>query len=230
MTIKHDWLKRNHEELYDQAMLTWTYMLDYMNRDRMGFTSTTAQGQWYDTVFATSFNNFQIKFEDWRDLTKRTAVITEKLKEAEDDFRPKYREFYTGFLKKSPLVTDDDLVSMGLPIRSSGRKPSPVEKTYPDYEIDRSTARRLGIHYFEHDKKSSGKPPGQHGVEVCWAVLDAPPTDVSELTNSSFSTRSPLILDFKENQRGKTVYFCLRWENTRGEKGPWSEIYNTIIP
>jgi hypothetical protein len=31
-------------------------------------------------------------------------------------------------------------------------------------------------------------------------------------------------------QRGKTVYFALRWENTRGEKGPWSEIMSAIIP
>jgi hypothetical protein len=30
--------------------------------------------------------------------------------------------------------------------------------------------------------------------------------------------------------RGKKLYFALRWENTRGEKGPWSEIHSTIIP
>lgn len=37
-------------------------------------------------------------------------------------------------------------------------------------------------------------------------------------------------LTFDENQRGKTVYFALRWENTRGEKGPWSQIVSSIIP
>jgi hypothetical protein len=35
---------------------------------------------------------------------------------------------------------------------------------------------------------------------------------------------------FENDQRGKTVYFALRWENTRGEKGPWSAIQIAIIP
>jgi hypothetical protein len=30
--------------------------------------------------------------------------------------------------------------------------------------------------------------------------------------------------------RGKTVWFRLRWENNRGQKGPWSELYSAIIP
>jgi hypothetical protein len=47
---------------------------------------------------------------------------------------------------------------------------------------------------------------------------------------SVFSTRSPYVFTFDENMRGKTVYFCLRWENTRGQKGPWSAIYSAIIP
>jgi hypothetical protein len=53
---------------------------------------------------------------------------------------------------------------------------------------------------------------------------------VEDLIHSAFDTRSPFTLSFDENQRGKTVYFCLRWENTRGEKGPWSEIVSGIIP
>ncbi|MDR0609502.1 MAG: hypothetical protein LBG58_15030, partial [Planctomycetaceae bacterium] len=63
-----------------------------------------------------------------------------------------------------------------------------------------------------------------------WAILDTPPTKISDLTHSSFDTRSPLTLEFDEDQRGKCVYFCLRWENTRGIKGPWSEIISAIIP
>jgi hypothetical protein len=30
--------------------------------------------------------------------------------------------------------------------------------------------------------------------------------------------------------RGKRIYFRARWENNRGEKGPWSEIGESIIP
>jgi hypothetical protein len=29
---------------------------------------------------------------------------------------------------------------------------------------------------------------------------------------------------------GKKIYFILRWENTRGKKGLWSEIVSAVIP
>jgi hypothetical protein len=231
MSTTKDWLKKNHEELYDQVMLTTSYLQSSGNRERMGLCMSTAQGQWYDTQFMPPFGVFQVAFDDWKDPIHRSPLKSKTLMDAELVFRPIYRKFYTGFLKESPLVSDEDLVSMGMPARNTGRTPSPVEKSYPDYEIDSSTIRRLAIHYFDPTKRATrGKPPGQHGAEIRWAILDSPPKSINELVNSSFITRSPLILDFDESQRGKTVYFCLRWENTRGEKGPWSEIVSAIIP
>jgi hypothetical protein len=61
-------------------------------------------------------------------------------------------------------------------------------------------------------------------------VIDTPPTGVAALVNSSFDTRTPFTLEFDDAERGHTVYFCLRWENTRGEKGPWGEIVSAIVP
>jgi hypothetical protein len=68
------------------------------------------------------------------------------------------------------------------------------------------------------------------GVEIRWAILDAPPVVIDDLLHSTFSTRSPHMFEFKGNDRGKTVYFCLCWLNTRGQKGPWGEIVSAIIP
>jgi hypothetical protein len=30
--------------------------------------------------------------------------------------------------------------------------------------------------------------------------------------------------------RGKRLYFCLRWESTTNKKGPDGEIYSAVIP
>jgi hypothetical protein len=79
-------------------------------------------------------------------------------------------------------------------------------------------------------KKSKAKPAGQHGAEIRWAISDTPVVDVAALARSSFDTRTPFTLEFQGHERGQTVYFCLCWENTRGEKGPWSEIQSAIIP
>jgi hypothetical protein len=91
--------------------------------------------------------------------------------------------------------------------------------------------RRLTIHFYDQGSvKSKAKPAGQHGAEIRWAILDTPPVDVKELIHSSFDTRTPFTLEFEGHECGKTVYFCLCWENTRGEKGPWSKIVSAVIP
>jgi hypothetical protein len=229
--MKHDWLAQNHEALYNQAMKTWNYLQIPAHRNHMGFTAETPQAAWLDGEFTESFQAFEGAFEEWKDDTQRTKLIIERLKTAESNFRLHYRKLYTGFLKDSPLVSDEDLVGMGLPPRTTGRTPAPVATTYPDFDVDSGTIRRLIINFYDQgEKKSKAKPNGQHGAEIRWAILDAPPTSINDLVNSSFDTHTPFTLEFDENQRGKTVYICLRWENTRGEKGPWSEIVSAIIP
>ncbi|MDR0754310.1 MAG: hypothetical protein LBF04_02865, partial [Prevotellaceae bacterium] len=70
-----------------------------------------------------------------------------------------------------------------------------------------------------------------HGAEIRWQVFDTQQeVHLDELINSSFDTNSPLTLEFNDRQRGKVLYFALRWENTRGEKGPFGPILNAIIP
>jgi hypothetical protein len=227
-----DWLPKNHDALYDQANQTRNFLLNPPNRDRMGFAPTTPQGEWLDTEFEPKYQTYDRAFSDWKNPAERTPVRVSLLEAAEKTFKAAFRKLYTGFLKNSPLVGDDDLKEMGLPKRhSGGNTPAPVATTYPDFAVDSSTIRRLGVDFYDHgQKKSKAKPDGQHGAEICWAIRDTPPAALSDLTNSSFDTHTPLVLEFDEPQRGQTVYFCLRWENTRGIKGPWGEIQSAVIP
>ncbi|MDR1290377.1 MAG: hypothetical protein LBK06_04165, partial [Planctomycetaceae bacterium] len=95
MANSHDWLKANHEELYDQSISTYTYLQDYTNRDRMGFGSATTLGQWFDTEFVPRITAFHLAFTDWKEPSTRSPLKTEKLKDEESKFRPKYRQLYT---------------------------------------------------------------------------------------------------------------------------------------
>ena len=232
MKTTHDWVPQNHEALYDQANQTRNYLLVPVNRERMGFEPTTPQGQWVDTSFEPDFQAFSTAFGNWRDPSQRTPVMTTLLEEAEKPFRVTYRQLYTGFLKSSPLVTDDDLQRMGLPKRhAGGNTPSPVAGKAPDFDVDTSVIGHVGIDFYEKEAgHRKAKPAGQHCVEIAWIVSDTPPTRWDELIHSAVDTRSPYTFQFENDQRGKTLYFALRWENTRGEKGPWSEIQSAIIP
>ncbi|MDR0695132.1 MAG: hypothetical protein LBF81_07535, partial [Prevotellaceae bacterium] len=65
---------------------------------------------------------------------------------------------------------------------------------------------------------------------IIYDVLDAPPAGVSALARNVLATRTPYILEFTDEERGKTVYVAICWQNEKGEKGPWSEIESAIIP
>jgi hypothetical protein len=228
-----DWLKRNHEDLYKQAMQTQTYLGVPANRTRMGFGTDTSQGIWFDTEFANVFTPYDQAHALWADAANRTPLITTTFFQAEAAFIPLYRKLYNGFLRDNPLVTDVDLQGMGLPQRpSGGRHLSPVATTHPDADVDTSELRRVGIHFYESDgTHKKAKPAGQHGAEARWGLFDHPQeVHLGMLTQSTFDTHTPLTLEFADEDRGKTLYFALRWENTRGEKGPFGPIMNAIVP
>jgi hypothetical protein len=166
---------------------------------------------------------------NYQDPALRTPLITfiknEKRKAYEKVLRILIR-----MLESNPLVSDDDRRAMSIAILDATRTPVQPPKTYPEFIIDTSIIRCLIILFWDLGSKSKAKPHGVHGAEICWAILDHQPLSVDELIHSGFCTRTPFKLTFDESDRGKTVYFCLRWENTRGVKGPWSEIVMAIIP
>ena len=65
---------------------------------------------------------------------------------------------------------------------------------------------------------------------IAYAVLDAPPADQDALTRTALATRTPHVLEFTEEERGKTVYVAICWQNEKGQRGPWSEIESAIVP
>ena len=160
----------------------------------------------------------------------RTTPAVQAKNEAKKNYVSELRKFIKGFLQYNPAVTDEDRASMGLPIHSTSRKPVPTPTTHPEFDVDTSMMRRLNIRFRDAGKNTSAKPFGVHGAEIRWAILNAPPSTVDELVNVAFDTRTPFMLEFADNERGKTVYFCLRWENTRSVKGPWGAFGSAVIP
>ncbi|MDR1182961.1 MAG: hypothetical protein LBL13_13390, partial [Bacteroidales bacterium] len=213
----NDWLAKNHEDLYDQLEQTWTYLSDPVNRTRMGLEGRISV--WLDTEFAQELAAFREAFTAWKDKSNRTPRKSQRLKETEGKMRPSYRSLYMGFLKENRFVTNEDLNAMGFPLRPEGHhpEPAPIPLSFPLVTIEPGSAGILIIHFRDSDSKGRAKPRGVHGVEIRWAILGEAPTDWSQLTNSSFDTRTPFRLSFDGYERGKHFYCALRWENTRGE-------------
>jgi hypothetical protein len=223
-----DWLERNHGSLYIQANTTVAYLTPAI-LTKIGITGNALE--WYNTVFIPKHTAFNAAYDDWVIEPDRTIGKTTTLFTAEKEFEVAYRTLYKAYLRDNPLVSDTDLVEMRLPKRPSGAKSS-ITKLENEIETTADTAviGKIGLHYKEKNKIGIAKPKHVHGAEIRWGILDNSPKDVSELRHSSFSTRTPAILSFSGNERGKTVYYALRWESNTGLKGPWSAIYNSIIP
>jgi hypothetical protein len=181
------------------------------------------------TPIQTLLTAYETAFEAVQNPNRGKVDVLNK-DESRDALKAAQRTFVKAYLAFNPAVMDADKESMGLPLRDNTRTPTPPPSTIPEAEIDSSIIRQLTIRFKDNGSEKRGKPTGVHGVEIVWDMTETAPATMDEFKNSAFDTASPYTFTFDESQRGKKVFFCLRRENARGEKGPWSEIYNAIIP
>jgi len=186
-------------------------------------------GQWLDDELLPKKVKWVTAWNAYLVPATRTPLITFTKTAARKEYEKPLR-LLVKILESNPRVTDEDRRGMGFKVPAATKTVIPPPTTYPLFTVDSATIRLLTIHFRDSESSSKAKPYGVHGAEIRWSLLDTPPVTVNELTVSNFDTRSPFTLEFENNQRGKTVWFCLRWENTKGEKGPWSEISSAIIP
>jgi hypothetical protein len=163
------------------------------------------------------------------DSPAKNSIIVAEKNAARKTLEAKIREL-AGFRLKNPVITDAERIALGLHVRDTKPTNIPVPKSRPELDIDVVDFRRLKVVFHDMDSKSKAKPYGVNGAVIVYAVLDAPPADTSALARSALATRTPHILEFTEEERGKTVYVAICWQNEKGERGPWSEIENAIVP
>ena len=86
-------------------------------------------------------------------------------------------------------------------------------------------------------------PEADWGVRIFWGILGeptaldkfrllAPPVTGNDLPHSVFTHRKKYRFDF-EGDSGRTVWFCLRYENSKGGRegeGPFGPLFSAIIP
>jgi hypothetical protein len=120
---------------------------------------------------------------------------------------------------------------LGVLTRHPGH-PIKVPGTVPELSARAGHICQVIVNYRDLGSKHWGKPDKVHCIEIRWAFLDHPPTDIeTELTNSAVDTRHPFYITFKEEDRGKTVYFAARWEiNREGLKGDFGPIVSAVVP
>ncbi|HEY0548239.1 MAG TPA: hypothetical protein VGF13_01480 [Verrucomicrobiae bacterium] len=129
-------------------------------------------------------------------------------------------------------VTDMQKGALGITIRKTTKTPAPVPTSVPVLSrVDTSTRAILRLFFADSGTPDSkAKPPGVQSVEIREQIGGTAPTDPNAMAFLAIETRAPYRADFEAMDVGKTVCFALRWVNTRGQPGPWSQIFNAVIP
>ena len=139
------------------------------------------------------------------------------------------RAFVNQFLRFPP-VTDADRIEMGVPVHDTIRTDHFVVTENVDFVIHLSAIRELVINFWIQGADHRAKPDGYEGAVIIWGIADAPPENPEDLTHHIMASRTPFTLHFDEEERGKTVYVALAWQNERGIRGTWSEYKTAIVP
>jgi len=177
--------------------------------------------------------------------SERTGIITAKCREAFDELiacmrRLKARKFFT------PPLTDADLISLGL-------KPHDIVKTAvgePEGQAEASITYPGPHLLLLHIRPIAGTtldtrndygfciyygimPQGGASLDQASSIkryLMNPPVSGEELPFNVFTVRKKEMFDFPAEDSGKTAYFCIRYENRKGKRGPWGPVFSAVIP
>ncbi|MDR1371863.1 MAG: hypothetical protein LBJ17_01870 [Dysgonamonadaceae bacterium] len=169
------------------------------------------------------------KLHDRADSPAKNAIIVAEKNAARKTLVTNIRAL-ANFRLKNPIITDAERIAMGLHVHDATPSSIPVPTTRPVILLKVLDVRRISAHFSDIDSSSKARPYGIIGAVVAYSVLDTPPADPNALTRTVLATRTPHTLEFTEEERGKTLYTAICWENEKGQKGPWSEIESAIIP
>lgn len=139
----------------------------------------------------------------------------------------------TAYVQSYPTTTDADRATLGITVRTTARTRATGPTTAPlaSVEVNNRLTHELRL-VDESTPTRRGKPRGVVGAEVWVKLVDADqpaPTDPAALSFLTMTTKPSLRAEFKSGDGGKTAVYMSRWVNTRGEKGPWSEITTATV-
>ena len=234
----------NHREYIprsDSELLNYTYnIIAYSSK--ASAASTLAAEKWKvpaANVFLTQpLTDFEAKYV--KTLDPHRSLIEIQLKnDAKAVLTKALRGYIQGFLVRNSLVDLEDRLTMKIPVYDM----IPTNVPAPDIAVKgsfRFPAKGLvEIVDIAPDGDTADKR-SRHGVRIYYGIMGAPvekdpfrlsvrPKTGDDLPHSVF-TRNRRYRFIFSGDNGKEVFFCMRFENSKGDAGPWGEMMSTFIP
>jgi hypothetical protein len=158
-------------------------------------------------------------------------VSTEQKNLALKALKKGVQDMVNGHINHNPAVTADDRVALGLYVYSTGRSEIPVPDTTVIIRAVSGQVRQIIAYCTDSGTpERRGKPYGAKSIELACAVLASPPKGIEDMVRFVTASKSPVVMTFREEDRGKTVYLAGRWRGYQEQEGAWGTIVSVIIP
>ncbi|MDR1566854.1 MAG: hypothetical protein LBS48_06195 [Treponema sp.] len=153
-------------------------------------------------------------------------------------------DFNNQYILYAREVTNPERAEIGAHVRDTVRTPEPKPTCQPQADVVYPGPHLLKLVNIRRVPGIGDDPPeADYGVRIFWGVtgdatardkfrIAAAPEIGDDLPHSTFTHRRSIRFDF-EGDSGKTVWFCLRYENSKGGKdgeGPFGPFFSAIIP
>jgi hypothetical protein len=177
--------------------------------------------------------------------SRGNTVSTARCKAAFKALVAKMRFIKTHFFLK-PLLSDADFAALELKPKSATRFRIPSPTIQAEADVSNPGIHLLKLHFRPILSPMSSPPHSDYGYRVYYGVM--PPGGASfeaatgakhelvkvpvsgeELPFSKFTRRKKELFDFDPNDSGKRAYFCVCYENSKGEPGPWGPLFSAVI-
>jgi hypothetical protein len=160
-------------------------------------------------------------------------------KEAQAALVKACRTYVQGFLARNPNVSDVDRQAMGITVYDVIPTNVPPPKLPVDGDLYYPAAGLVEIRNIR-PVGDHPDPRADYGVRIYYGILgepddkdrfrvSAPPKTGGDLPHSIFTRQKKHRFDFA-GDNGKEVFFCMRFENSKGQAGPWGNVLKTYIP
>ena len=176
-------------------------------------------------------NDFEAALAKASNPNRGKVDVLEK-NEARKRLEKACRDYAQGFLARNIYVSNVDRERMGLNVRDTTPTPvaDPTGQAIGVVSYRGSAQLHMAILHKE-DTPLDAKANYGHRIYFDLRAPGAtPPASGIELTQSRFTRRKNALFTFLPTDTGKTVYFAIRYENSKGKSGPWGPLFSSLIP
>jgi hypothetical protein len=183
------------------------------------------------TSYADMISDFETALEACADPNHGKLDITRK-NLTRQTLEKACRELVQGYLARNPRVTREDREAMGIAVYDATPTPIPVPMGLPAADVSYPGGQLVQL-LIRHIEGTPLDPKAEHGTKVAYDLfhVDEPiPARADQLHRSVFTRRKKHVFTFDQADSGKRACFCLRYENGKGDAGPWGQMITAVIP